>query len=326
MKVALIGIGGMGVNHLETYKYIKNVEICAIADTNFESIQKYSKMLKCKAYFTIDELLADIKPDVVDICVPSFLHYDYSIKCIERGINIFCEKPMANSVCEANDIIERSNAKGVKVMIGHVLRYWPEYRYLKSQIEKKELGELRYLSLTRYYGMHPKGSWYMNPNLCKMVCFEMHIHDTDMVNYLFGLPDAVHSVGAEKPDIHMSYINTHYIYNNKDIAVIAQGGWNDSPFPWTSGYLAIFEHGVLEYKDNKVSVYAADKEPFIVRMETLTNISSELIGIYYELNEFIAMLNGALDVTGVNPKSARDTIYLVERECESLKKRKTVIL
>ena len=326
MQVALVGTGGMGANHLEAYKYIKSLEFCAVVDTNFESAQKYSKMLKCKAYCTIDELLKDMKPDAMDICVPSFLHYEYSLKCIERGIHVFCEKPMAHSVSEADEIIVRSKKKGVKMMVGQVLRYWPEYRYLKEQIVKEQLGKLRYLSLTRYYGIHPKGSWYMDPKLCKMACYEMHIHDTNMVNYLFGLPDAVHSVGAEQPDIHMSYINTHYIFKNKEIAVVAQGGWNDSTFPWSSGYLAVFEHGVLEYKDNKVTVYATGKKPFVAKMETFTNIPSEIDGVYHELNEFAAMLNGALDVTGVTPESARNTIYLVEKECESLKKRKIVTL
>lgn len=326
MKIAIIGTGGMGANHVEAYKYVKGLEVCAVADTNFKAAQQYSKMLNCKAYRSIDELLGDITPDAVDICVPSFLHYEYSLKCIEKGIHVFCEKPMAHSVSEADEMIACAKKKGVKMMVGQVLRYWPEYRYLKEQIMNRSFGSLRYLSLKRYYGMHPKGSWYMNPELCKMVCYEMHIHDTDMVNYLFGLPDAVQSVGIEQPDIHMSYINTHYIYNNKDITVVAEGGWNDSTFPWSSGYLAVFEHGVLEYKDGKVVVYPAGQTSFLAKMETLTNVPSEIDGVYQELTEYAAMLNGKTGVTGVTPESARDTIYLVGKECESMQKRQIVEL
>jgi predicted dehydrogenase len=326
MKIAVIGTGGMGANHIEAYKYVKGLEVCAVVDMNFEAAEKYSKVLNCRAYCNIDEMLADIRPDAVDICVPSFLHYEYSLKCIERGMHVFCEKPMAHSVGEADEMIAKAKEKGVKMMVGQVLRYWPEYRYLKQQIADESLGRLRYLSLRRYYGVHPQGSWYMNPDLCKMVCYEMHIHDTDMVNYLFGLPDAVHSVGIEQPDIHMSYINTHYIFNNKDITVVAEGGWNDSTFPWSSGYLAVFEHGLIEYKDGKVAVYPAGKDFYYAKMETLTGVPSEIDGVYQELTEFAAILNGDSKVTGVTPESARDTIYLVGKECESLQKNAVVTI
>jgi len=317
MKIAVVGTGGMGANHLEAYKFIKELTLSAVVDTNFEAAQKYAEEFDCKAFRTLDELFSDTLPDAVAICVPSYLHYEYSMRCMEHGIHVFCEKPMAHSREEADKMIAKAKEKNLILMVGQVLRYWPEYRFLKDHIENGKYGNLRHLSLTRYYGIHPEGSWYMDPSLCKMVCYEMHIHDTDMVNYLFGLPDAVHSVGMEQPDIHLSYINTHYIYNDKNISVVAEGGWNDSTFPWSGGYLAVFEHGVIEYKSGKVSVYPAGEEVFYPKMELLTSIPSEIDGLYLELTEFVALLNGEKDV-GVSPESARDTIYIVEKECESL--------
>ena len=326
MEIAVVGAGGMGSNHLEAYKFFDDLKVSAVVDTNSEVAQKYAENLGCKAFHSLDDMLSDMKPHVVAICAPSFLHYEYSMKCMENGIHVFCEKPMAHSREEADKMIAKAREKGVKLMVGQVLRYWPEYRYLKQEILGNRMGRLRYLSLTRYYGMHPAGSWYMDPKLCKMVCFEMHIHDADMVNYLFGLPDAVHSVGVEQPDIHMSYINTHYLYHNKDITVVAEGGWNDSVFPWSSGYLAVFEHGVIEYKAGKVAVYPAGKEVFHPKMELLTSVPSEIDGLYLELSDFFAILKGEPDVEGVSPESARDTVHLVEKECESLQKRTAVSL
>ena len=320
MKVALIGTGGMGINHLEAYKFIEDLSVVAVADTNFEVAQKIADELGCAAFSSLDDLLSEMTPEVVVICAPSFLHYEYSMKCMEKGIHVFCEKPMAHTCEQADKMIAKAKEKGVKLTIGQVLRYWPEYKYLKEQILSQELGKLRHLSLTRYYGMHPEGSWYMDPELCKMVCYEMHIHDTDMVNYLFGLPDAVHSIGWEEPDIHLSYINTHYIYRDKDITVVAEGGWNDSTFPWTSGYIAVFEHGVIQYSDGRVAVYPAGKDVFYPEFENVTGVPSELDGVYLEMLDFIAMMNDDPNFEGVSPESARDTIYLVEKECESREK------
>ena len=318
MNIALIGTGGMGSNHVEAYQYCKDITVLAVADVDFESARKYSKKLNCNAYCSLDEVLENERPDAVDICVPSFLHAEYSLKCLKRGIHVFCEKPMAHSVEDADRMLEAARKSGAKLMVGQVLRYWPEYQFLKRCIDNKPYGTLRYLSLTRQYGMHPKGSWYMNPELCKMVCYEMHIHDTDMVNYLFGLPDALHSIGCEQPDIHMSYINTHYIYNGADFAVVAQGGWNDSSLPWAGGYLAAFEHGTVAYKDGVVTCYPAEEKPFPAKLETLEGVPSEIVGVYQELTEFVDLVAGRVEMTGVTPKSARDTIYLVGMECQSL--------
>lgn len=318
MKITLVGTGGMGANHLEAYQYVDGLEVVAIADVNIESARGYARKFNCSAYGSLDEILENESPDAVDICVPSFLHAEYSLKCLERGIHVFCEKPMAHSVEDADRMIEAARKSGAKLMVGQVLRYWPEYRYLKAHIDDRRFGKLRYLSLTRQYGMHPKGSWYMNPELCKMVCYEMHIHDTDMVNYLFGMPDALHSVGCEQPDIHMSYINTHYIYSGADFAVVAQGGWNDSTLPWAGGYLAAFEHGVIEYKDGKVTCYPAGAEPYPAVLETLQGVPSEIVGVYQELTEFVDLIAGKIDTTSVTPESARDTIFLVGKECKSL--------
>ena len=326
MTIAVVGTGGMGANHLEALKSIDGLTLCAVVDTNFEAAKKYAKEFNCKAFRTLDELLSDDLPDAVAVCVPSHLHYEYTMKCLDRGIHVFCEKPMAHSREEADKMIAKAKEKGLELMVGQVLRYWPEYQFLRKHIENGIYGRLRHLSLTRYYGMHPEGSWYMDPEQCKMVCFEMHIHDTDMVNYLFGVPDAVHSVGMEQPDIHLSYINTHYIYNNKDISVVAEGGWNDSSFPWSGGYIAVFEHGLIEYKSGRVAVYPAGGDVFYPKMELLSDTPSEIDGLFLELTDFVAILNGDKDVEGVTPESARDTIYIVEKECESLQKKAVVAL
>lgn len=318
MRIGLVGTGGMGGNHVEAYQYVKGLEAIAVADTNYAAACAHAEKLGCKAYHNLDEMLDNESLDAVDICVPSFLHTEYAIKCIERGLHVFCEKPMAHSLDDANRMIAALKAHGTKMMVGQVLRYWPEYRYLKDCIDDKRFGPLRFLSLTRQYGMHPKGSWYMNPELCKMVCYEMHIHDTDMVNYLFGIPDAIHSVGCEQPDIHMSYINTHYIYNDAPFAVVAQGGWNDSTLPWAGGFLAAFEHGTLEYKDGVVTCYAADTAPVTAVLDTLEGVPSEIVGVYQELTDFTDYVEGRRSEAGVTPESARDTIYMVDKECEAL--------
>ena len=110
LKVALIGIGGMGYCHYCCYDDIPGAEIIAVCDVRAdmakEKIEKHaaekpvSSAAVPRVYANLDELLQNETPDAVDICTPSYMHADMAVKCLEKGINVLCEKPM--TLCEAD--------------------------------------------------------------------------------------------------------------------------------------------------------------------------------------------------------------------------------
>lgn len=326
MDIVIIGAGGMAGSHKKAYDLMEDAHIIAVVDTVQQNALAISPPEEAEIFSSIDEMLVHTKPDIVDICVPSFLHQEYAIKCMKRGIHVFCEKPMAHSSRDANRMIQTAKDNHVCLMIGQVLRFWPEYEYLKNLIEEEPYGPLRHLQLTRQYGTHPPGSWYMDKNLCKMVCFEMHIHDADFVNYVFGLPGAVDSVGIEEPDIHLSYIHTRYLYDSHPAIIQAEGGWSDSSLPFAGGFKATFDHAVLLYADGILMLYPHNGRDEQILFPMQDKLSSDIVGVHKELTEFMDCIHNGTESSTVSLRSARDTIYLIEKEMQSAACRKPVVL
>ncbi len=319
MKIALIGAGGMAASHFEAYKRIPEAEVIAVVDSCPQRASEIAGYYHAEVYTDIDHMLAACKPDIADICVPSFLHYEYSVKCMKKGIHTFCEKPMAHTLEDAEKMMTVAKECGVRLMIGQVLRFWPEYEYLKKFHDEMPFGKVKYFSMSRYYGAHPTGSWYMDPEKCRMNCFEMHIHDSDFVNYLLGLPDYVSSVGHELPGIHMSYIQTRYCYEGKDIVVVAEGGWNDSNYPFNYSFRAVAEHGVLALENDRLMLYPGQGPERLITPEQQPGIPSNILGVFKELSEFIRCIKEDKPSDVLTLESTYNTIKLVSCELQSVK-------
>ncbi len=325
MRIVIIGAGGMARSHIKAYKRNPNFEVKAICDVCEETASQAAKELNCEYFTDMDKMLDECQPEAADICIPSFLHYETVMKCLKKNLHVFCEKPMAHRLEEAEDILREMNRRNRVVKIGHVVRFWPEYQYLKQAIENEPYGKLQHLFLQRQYGTHEKGSWYMDPEKCKMAAFEMHIHDTDFVNYLFGVPLYVDSIGIERPEIHLSYLSTRYFYDDENLIIQAEGGWNDSCLDFSSGYRAVFEHGVLQYKGGVVKEYPANgggKEVIIKKEEE--SVPSDIEGVMKEFKEFLDQVEKK-DIRPLAPvESSADTILILEKEQESVRKREKV--
>lgn len=324
MRVAVIGAGGMAASHFKAYQRIPMLEVIAVCDIDSNAASNAGKEMGCRAFTDMDAMLDICEPDAVDICLPSFLHFETVMKCLARNLHIFCEKPLAHTSTEAEQILKEADRRGRVIQVGQVLRFWPEYQYLKESISNEKYGRLCHLLMQRQFGTHEAGSWYMDPEKCRMACFEMHIHDTDFINSMFGLPDYVDSVGREVPGIHLSYISTRYLYTGAEAVMQAEAGWSDSSLEFAAGYRAVFEHGVMEYKEGVVKEYPANEGAREVDLQGSMGIPSDIVGVIRELKEFEAKAEGRNVISLVSAESAADTIWILEREQESAEQGKKI--
>jgi predicted dehydrogenase len=324
MNVILIGAGGMAFSHAKVYPFIDDVRVSAVVDPNIKAAENIASLLSAKAYASIEEIEDKEVSNTVDLCIPSFLHYEYAMKFLNKGWNVFCEKPMAHTTRQADEMWRTASEKGIVLMVGQIVRFWPEYQYLKDMIEAAPYGPLKHMEMIRRFGCHEADSWYMDPERCKMSCFEMHIHDADFVNYLFGLPKAVSSIGIEEPGIHLSYIKTQYCYDLQ-MVIQAEGGWSRSSLPFSVEYLATFENAVLKYQDGEVTLYPFNGQPQKITFLRNHNLSSDLLGLLGEFQEFYHCIKTGTLPTTASLQSTRNTIYLLEKECESLRNHGLVI-
>lgn len=98
LKVGLIGVGGISSAHIPAWEAMDDVELVALCDIRPEQMEKYKDTKHC--YTNALDMLENENLDIVDICLPTYLHADYSIMAMERGINVICEKPI--SLCETD--------------------------------------------------------------------------------------------------------------------------------------------------------------------------------------------------------------------------------
>ncbi|MGD0780429.1 MAG: Gfo/Idh/MocA family oxidoreductase [Dehalococcoidales bacterium] len=177
MKVGVIGVGNMGKNHVRVYREL-GTELVGVADINFDVAQNIAAQYKTKAYSDYNELLAK-GLDAVSIAVPTTRHKAIALAAIQKGVNLLIEKPIADSVENAQELIKAAKSHKVKLMVGHIERFNPAVRTLKEIIDDGVLGDLVYISAKRVGPFVPRVSDVG-------IIIDMATHDIDVIRYFIG--------------------------------------------------------------------------------------------------------------------------------------------
>lgn len=266
LKAALIGCGGMGTTHSLSLKRLSekmDVEMIAIADCRKEYLERTAQQWPdVHAYRTGMELLEKETPDFVHICLPSYLHAAHAVAAMKKGCHVFIEKPVCLTKEECETLLAVQKQTGVKVMVGQVIRSFPEYRYLKKAYEEKTLGELKSLVMQRISGRVDWGfeNWFSDEKKSGSVVLDLHIHDLDFLRYMLGEPDSF-DVRATSYDSGMiNQVMAFYEFGT--VPVTAEAVWDRSPsLKFEASFRASFEKGTLVYngtRERPLAVYMED--------------------------------------------------------------------
>jgi len=329
IKVAIIGAGFMGKMHAEVYQNLNKAKLAAIADSDLEKAQLLADKYKATAYPSLEELINQEDVDAIDICLPTFLHKEYVIKAARLGKDILCEKPIALTLKDAEEIIQAVKEAKVKLMVAQVIRFWPEYVELKRIHQSGELGRLISITLTR---LSPTPTWAWDNWLADAersggALLDLHIHDTDYLLYLLGKPVSLAS-RVSPGRLKYAHIFTTFTFPDKVIA-FTEGGW-DMPdnFPFTMAYTALFEKGAIEFNsrnEKTLAIYRPGKEVECptVKPELETTVSggegniADLGGYFSEIKYFIDCLENNEEPTEASAQSARDSLEITLSEMKS---------
>ena len=238
VNIGIVGIGFMGVTHFKAIEKVKGGRVYAVVSRdpkkrsgdwrgiqgNFGGGGGVQDMSKVVGYETLDELLADPKVDLVDICLPTHLHTQASLQALEAGKHVLLEKPIALDLKEANQVLATAKKRKCQFMVAHVLRFFPEFRLIKELIDKGELGPVL---AGRFRRIISRPAWWGPEDLERTggPAIDLHIHDVDFIQFLFGMPGAVVSTGFVGKGETIEHIDSHYHYASGGMAVTAEGGW-----------------------------------------------------------------------------------------------------
>lgn len=238
VRVAVVGLGFMGVTHLRAYKQMPSARIAAVCDAvrlpvngvlqgvagNITKSDDIDLGRELKVYTKLEQVLADPDIDLVDLCTPTPLHPEQAIAVLKAGKNVFCEKPIARTSASAREILAIAARAPGFLMPAMCMRFWPGWSWLKQVVDQQTYGRIyaaRFSRLSEMPGWSKQGTYTTDLG---GALFDLHIHDTDFVHFLFGQPDSVFSSGVVAPGGSINHVVTQYNYAGGP-AVCAEGSW-----------------------------------------------------------------------------------------------------
>jgi len=335
-KVAIVGFGFMGRMHYGIWKKIKGAEVAALCDKdtsqfttvvtggNVKGADTSTDYGKAAIHDDFDRMLAEVKPDVVSITLPTPLHVPLTVKALNAGVSVLCEKPMALTAKDCRTMLAaaRKAPNGAKLMIAHCLRFWPCYVYLKKLVQSGKYGKVLGGTFNRMSpapGWSKGKNWMLDEAKSGGVALDLHIHDTDIIQHLFGLPADVTSKASFDANGTMMHISTIYGYGN--MAVTSTGCWTmPQSLGFEANYFVTFEKAVvvLDAKRAKpLMVYPAKGEAFEPKLP-----AGE--GYEFEIKWFMDVLSGKKTEPVITPEDSYQSVRIVDAEKKSARTGKTV--
>ena len=339
VHVGIVGLGFMAATHIRAYRQVDGVRVSAICNPSGRHLDgDFTRVagnvgatdpvildLKgVRATREFSELLNDPNIHLIDICAPTKAHADLSLAALRAGKHVLCEKPLARTVPQAMTIAAGAAAAKTYFMPAMCLRFWPEWAWLQAAIAEGRYGRVLAARFRRV--AEPPG-WGQNTFFHGAdsggALFDLHIHDTDFVQFCFGRPKAVYSAGYTKFSGAIDHVVTHYDVSSGAI-VHAEGAWAMTPgFGFNMSYTVNFERATADYDSSrgKESLRLAEQgqEPRIVACAATD-------GYVGELRHLVESIQQGRAPSVVTAKDGLAAVEICAAEEKSVESRQVVAL
>jgi predicted dehydrogenase len=318
----------MGWFHTSRYLQLPNAQIAAIADIvperleakeaveiNISAGEGTHDLSQAARYGEGLDLIREADVDVVDICLPTYLHAEYAIAAMEAGRHVLCEKPMALNAADADRMVAAAQRHDRLLMVAQVVRFWPEYVYLARLIEDQAFGKLQSLNMWRLGGRPgwSPDNWFLDPALSGGVILDLHVHDIDYVSATLGKPDKLFATGRQSAGAK-TYDIIHAIFEYQDgPQVHMHAGWASAQIHFKAGFEAWFDHAFVQYRDGELSVIPESEGAAKAVPECLPGD-----GYRNEIAYFLHCVETRTAPTQCLPTSTRDSLALIESELAAI--------
>lgn len=323
VKIALLGAGFMGGTHAVAYEQIGGAEVVAVFDKNETLGREFAETYHCRYYSDFACMAEECAFDVVDICLPTFLHEEYVILGASYKKHIFCEKPVALGVDSLDRMIRAVNEAGVLMMVGQVLRFWPEYVNARNMYTGGELGALNYVSAARM-SEHPAWSqWYRRPENSGGGLLDLHLHDVDYLCWLLGRVRSVYAAGRKNSDGCWNYVSS-ILHFESGISASVQGVIEmEKGYPFTMELRLVGTEKTYEYTmkagANLEDVASSKRETRVYEKGTETILPVNTRDAYeIELEHFVTCIAQGHESGVITAEQARNVLCTIEALKKSL--------
>ena len=316
IRVGIVGMGFMGGVHLRNWQSVDGAAVVAVCDANpIAGVAKAGNLdfdeeelnLDGVAIYTdVAEMLAKENLDAVSIALPTHLHKAISIQCLEADIHVLCEKPMALNVPDCDAMIAAAAQAGKQLMVAHCVRFWPEYAWTRQVVESGKYGKVLAANFSRLSFPPDGDSWFSDPSKSGGISLDLHIHDLDFIQYLFGVPKSARSAHALFGNGVPGHVLTTLDYGD-DRAISALASWMmPKSFGFKMAFEIILEKAALvldSQSETPLRVYPSDGESFVPELE-------EGDGYKGEIEYFYNLVAGTNTKTVITPEQARESVRM----------------
>ena len=254
ITIGLIGIGDMASVHADAAHRL-GLSLAVAAGQNRDRARTLAERTGARLYDSVDDLLAAPGVDAVDLCVPNDLHRHFAERAFAAGKHVLCEKPIALNLEDADAMISGAQTAGVILMVGHVVRFWPEYERFHRGVKANEFGKVDWLSLSRLTGVLSatagRENWRANVRRSGGAVLDLQIHDLDFLYWTLGAPRSIYSRGIQSPGGTWDHVLTTATFDTCSAAVEASFLMQGAPFEL--GFHAIAEKGAVVYRYSPAS-------------------------------------------------------------------------
>lgn len=315
MKIGIIGLGFMGGVHLKAWQQIAGAQVTAVCDANpifkeakqgnIASSSEELNLDNIAVYSDIAKMLSNESLDAVSVTLPTHLHKAISIQCLEAGVHVLCEKPMALNTADCEAMIAAAKSSGKELMIAHCIRFWPAYAWLKQAVDQETYGKVHSAEFERLSSLPAwsEDSWFSDPEKSGGIALDLHIHDLDYIQHLFGAPEQILSRTVKLKDGNPGYIQSWIDYpENRTVTATASWMMPES-FGFKMAFTVSFANAAVIFDGQTLHVFTDDAEP-------LTPELPDGDGYQHEIQYFADRIQGKAIEIIITPEQAAKSVQM----------------
>lgn len=323
IKTAVVGLGFMGQTHVSCYQNSPLAHLAAVGDANAGKMRSGARVAgnidsnapldlsDVRTTSDIAALIADPEIELIDFCLPTREHARHTIRALQAGKHVLCEKPLAWTVEECDQVIEAWKSSGKYLLIGHCLRFWPQYVRAHEMIQSGELGAILYARLFRSGGAPSWSAWLMDGAQSGGSVLDMHVHDVDTALWWFGAPDSIAATGLVRDGLPLK-VDAAWTYKGGP-HVHLHGGWDPNSSHFAMGFEIVGAGASLHWDSSRGEAMQ------LYRGAEATEILAEGPSAYQaEIDYFLDCIQSGRAPERITPQGSRQSVAMAREELRQL--------